>query len=103
MVRVRCDHDRTKDPNSHPPSYTNPRWTVQKTVTATAASLQGMLDEARQSVRTCFARMRRQRAIGVSYKKEREALSHYMHASLTSQFDVWVHVDETTALQPLPA
>ena len=38
MVRVRCDHDRTKDPNSHPPSYTNPRWTVQKTVTATATS-----------------------------------------------------------------
>ena len=35
---VEQHHDRTNDPNMHPSSYTNPRWTVQKTVIATATT-----------------------------------------------------------------
>ena len=54
-----------------------------------------------RELRTAFTALRRQRMIGVSYKKEREALSHYVHASLAQQFDAWIHVDCSSALEPL--
>lgn len=44
---------------------------------------------------------RLQRAIGVIYRPETERGSHYFRASLTRQFDVMIHIEETTALQPL--
>jgi erythromycin esterase-like protein len=44
---------------------------------------------------------RLERAIGVIYRPETERLSHYFHARLDGQFDVVVHIDETTALEPL--
>jgi erythromycin esterase-like protein len=50
-------------------------------------------------VAEAFSEPRRQRAIGVCYKRgEREATSHYFHATLTQQVDAWVHVDRSTAL-----
>ena len=58
--------------------------------------------KTQKALRAAFASSRRQRAIGVCYKKEREALSHYMRCSLTSQFDAWIHVDQSRALEPLP-
>ncbi len=42
-----------------------------------------------------------QRAIGVIYRPETERLSHYFHAQLLDQFDAMIHLDETTALEPL--
>ena len=42
-----------------------------------------------------------QRAIGVVYRPETERLSHYFHSHLTSQFDVLLHFDVTTAVEPL--
>ena len=45
---------------------------------------------------------RRQRAVGVRYVKATEATSHYVQASLTAQFDAWIHVDRSAALTPLP-
>ncbi|HWC28055.1 MAG TPA: erythromycin esterase family protein, partial [Solirubrobacteraceae bacterium] len=42
-----------------------------------------------------------QRMIGVIYRPETERWSHYVDAHVGEQFDVLVHVDETTALQPL--
>jgi len=44
-----------------------------------------------------------QRAIGVIYRPETERLSHYFHARLPEQFDAFIHIDETRALEPLEA
>jgi erythromycin esterase-like protein len=48
-----------------------------------------------------LAKERLQRAIGVIYRPETERGSHYFRTSLTRQFDVMIHVEETTALKPL--
>ena len=58
-------------------------------------------DEKLTAMRKAFGPLRRQRAIGVRYQKEREDLVHYVNASLASQFDAWIHVDRSTALEPL--
>ena len=42
-----------------------------------------------------------ERAIGVIYRPENERLSHYFHARLPEQFDAIIHLDETTAAEPL--
>lgn len=42
-----------------------------------------------------------QRMIGVVYRPETERGSHYVQARAGDQFDALVHVDETTALDPL--
>jgi erythromycin esterase-like protein len=44
---------------------------------------------------------RLQRAIGVIYRPETERWSHYLEANLPEQFDAIIHIDETTALEPL--
>ncbi|NKY32925.1 hypothetical protein HGA13_07540 [Nocardia speluncae] len=42
-----------------------------------------------------------QRAIGVVYSPGTERQSHYFHARTTQQFDALIHIDRTTAVQPL--
>jgi erythromycin esterase-like protein len=42
-----------------------------------------------------------QRAIGVIYRPETERPSHYFSTRLAQQFDLVIHIDETTALEPL--
>src|ERR1041384_1348421 len=42
-----------------------------------------------------------QRAIGVIYRPQTERLSHYFHARLPEQFDAFIHIDETRAVDPL--
>jgi len=44
---------------------------------------------------------RLERAVGVIYAPETERRSHYFHATLSQQFDVVVHIDETRAVEPL--
>ena len=44
---------------------------------------------------------RLERAIGVIYRPETERQSHYFGADLPRQFDLVIHLDETTALKPL--
>jgi erythromycin esterase-like protein len=44
---------------------------------------------------------RLERAIGVIYRPETERYSHYFHARLADQFDAVIHLDETSALEPL--
>lgn len=44
---------------------------------------------------------RLQRAIGVIYRPESERQSHYLYTRLTKQFDAMIHIDETTAVEPL--
>jgi len=40
-------------------------------------------------------------AIGVIYRPETERASHWFHARLAAQFDAIVHIDRTTAVEPL--
>jgi erythromycin esterase-like protein/predicted phosphoribosyltransferase len=44
---------------------------------------------------------RLERAIGVVYRPETERMSHYFHARLANQFDMVLHIDETSAVEPL--
>jgi erythromycin esterase-like protein len=46
-------------------------------------------------------RERLERAIGVIYRPETERQSHYFKVDLARQFDDVIHIDVTTALQPL--
>jgi erythromycin esterase-like protein len=48
-----------------------------------------------------LAQPRLERAIGVIYRPGTERMSHYFHADLGAQFDAWVHIDTTRALEPL--
>ena len=41
------------------------------------------------------------RAIGVIYRPETELVSHYFETHLPDQFDAVIHIDHTTALEPL--
>jgi protein-L-isoaspartate(D-aspartate) O-methyltransferase len=45
---------------------------------------------------------RLERAIGVIYRPASELASHYFHASLPRQFDEWIWLDETRAIEALP-
>ncbi|MEQ8496164.1 MAG: erythromycin esterase family protein, partial [Gammaproteobacteria bacterium] len=49
-----------------------------------------------------LATERLERAIGVIYRPDSERVSHYFSASLPWQFDEWIWLDETTAVEPLP-
>jgi erythromycin esterase-like protein len=53
------------------------------------------------SVAEALAGDRLERAIGVIYRPESERLSHYFRARLPEQFDAVIHIDETSALEPL--
>ena len=53
------------------------------------------------AVSDAVAEPRLERAIGVVYRPETERASHYFPARLDQQFDVVVHLDRTSALQPL--
>ena len=44
---------------------------------------------------------RLERAIGVIYRPDTERMSHYFRARLADQFDAVMHIDTTSALQPL--
>jgi erythromycin esterase-like protein len=44
---------------------------------------------------------RLERAIGVIYRPQTERASHWFHARLPDQFDAVIHVDRTTAVEPL--
>jgi erythromycin esterase-like protein len=44
---------------------------------------------------------RLERAIGVVYRPETERISHYFQARIAEQFDAIVHIDRTTAVEPL--
>ena len=53
------------------------------------------------ALRTLVAAPRLQRAIGVIYRPDTERQSHYFRTRLAGQFDALIHLDETTALEPL--
>jgi erythromycin esterase-like protein len=51
--------------------------------------------------REALREARLERAIGVIYRPESERVSHYFRARLPEQFDAVLHLDETSALEPL--
>jgi erythromycin esterase-like protein len=67
--------------------------------TGTAQFLLPLRDDA--ALRQMVARPRLQRAIGVIYRPDTERQSHYFRTRLDQQFDAVVHLDETSALEPL--
>jgi erythromycin esterase-like protein len=60
-----------------------------------------LLDLRRPGVREELVGSRIERAIGVIYRPETERQSHYFNVDLARQFDVVIHYDETSALEPL--
>jgi erythromycin esterase-like protein len=48
-----------------------------------------------------FRRPMLERAIGVIYRPETERQSHYFQTRLSQQFDAVIHIDETSAVEPL--
>lgn len=58
---------------------------------------------AGDTLRAALLAPRQQRFIGVIYRPETEFQSHYMETVLPNQFDGWLWLDETSALQALPA
>ena len=53
------------------------------------------------SVRRALSEPRLERAIGVVYRPQTERISHYFAARLGEQFDAVIHIDRTTAVEPL--
>lgn len=49
----------------------------------------------------CLSAPRLERAIGVIYRPQTERVSHWFDAELLAQFDAVVHIDRTSALEPL--
>jgi len=52
-------------------------------------------------MRAALLEPRLQRAIGVIYRPDTELVSHYFQATLPLQFDEWIWIDETNAVEPL--
>lgn len=67
------------------------------------AFLLHLRDPRREAVRDELAPPRLERAIGVIYRHETELQSHYFQASLPSQFDEYIWIDETSAVAPIEA
>ncbi len=53
-------------------------------------------------LRANLAKSKLERAIGVIYRPETELASHYFQAVLPDQFDEWIWLDRTEAVQPIP-
>jgi erythromycin esterase-like protein len=60
-----------------------------------------MLDLRGQASLSSLSEPRLERAIGVIYKPETERFSHYFYAVLPRQFDALLHIDHTSAVEPL--
>jgi len=58
-------------------------------------------EPSREEVRSELAAARLERAVGVVYRPETELESHYFNASLPYQFDEYIWVGKTRAVQPI--
>jgi len=65
--------------------------------------LLGLRTPAAHELRTALCEARLERAIGVIYRPETELASHYFRAVLPRQFDEYVWLDRTRAVEPLDA
>lgn len=60
-----------------------------------------LLLKSQTALRKTLAGPMLERAIGVIYRPQTERMSHYFRASLPEQFDAVIHIDQTSALEPL--
>lgn len=65
--------------------------------------LLGLRDPLETGLREELSEARLERAIGVIYRPETERASHYFRAVLPRQFDEYVWIDGTSAVEPLAA
>jgi protein-L-isoaspartate(D-aspartate) O-methyltransferase len=65
--------------------------------------LLGLRDSLLPELRRELSEARLERAIGVIYRPETERASHYFQAVLPRQFDEYIWIDRTEAVQPLSA
>lgn len=68
-----------------------------------AASLTDWRDPVCSELREALSEPLLERAIGVIYRPRTERWSHYFEAVLADQFDAWIWLEQTRAVQPLPA
>jgi len=54
-------------------------------------------------LRNGLAKPRLERAIGVIYRPDTDLASHYFQAVLPQQFDEYIWIDETSAVEPIQA
>lgn len=66
------------------------------------ATPQASLSPAEEAARVEMEKKRLERFVGVQYVKQSERQSHYSQCALSKQFDLLIHLDETSALRPLP-
>lgn len=59
------------------------------------------LDCSDHRVRAALSDLRLHRAVGVVYRPETERASHYLTARAADQFDLLIHLDRTSAIEPL--
>ncbi|MGA1746376.1 MAG: erythromycin esterase family protein [Ilumatobacteraceae bacterium] len=52
-------------------------------------------------VRAALGDLRPQRAVGVVYRPQTERASHYLTTRVVDQFDLLIHLDRTSAIEPL--
>lgn len=57
--------------------------------------------KAEQRASDVMGSVRLHRAIGVIYRPETERQSHYFHVRPSDQYDALIHIDDTSALEPL--
>lgn len=69
--------------------------------TGTPAFMLPLRTPRRLALREELSQRRLERAIGHVYRPASESMSHYLEASLATQFDEYVWFDETRALSPL--
>jgi protein-L-isoaspartate(D-aspartate) O-methyltransferase len=65
------------------------------------AFLLHLREPVREEVRAELVAPRLERAVGVVYRPQTELQSHYFHASLPHQFDEYIWIGETRAVQPI--
>ena len=67
--------------------------------TGTTRCLLPLRDDA--AMRSLVASQRLQRAIGGIYRPDTERQSHYFYTRLARQYDAVIHIDDTSAVEPL--
>jgi protein-L-isoaspartate(D-aspartate) O-methyltransferase len=85
---------------SHPDSYE--RLCHDAAKKASASNFMLPLRAAHSlGLRSALLQPRLERAIGVIYRPDTELVSHYFQATLPAQFDEYVWIDETSAVEPI--
>lgn len=98
---VDAAQDRSSSRSSSTATSTVSASTASSSKTHSSAHTSNLLSPAEAAARAEMAKTRPERFVGVQYVKQREREAHYSLCSASRQFDLLVHIDETSALRPL--